>query len=84
MSTETFVDSIVKETFARLGDSSDDAKKKAIVGQSGHRRGIEFASTHLTAVWLPSRNVIVFRDKAGRPVRILNVAETMRARGIAA
>lgn len=84
MRVETFVESIVKETFARMGDRTDHTVRKSVYGQSGRALAVEFGTPHTTAVWLPGRDVVVFHEKNGRRVRILNVGETMRARGIAA
>ncbi len=84
MSVELFVESIVKETLTRMGDRSERTVRKSVLGQSGRPVAVEFGTPHTTAVWLPSRGVVVFHEKNGRRVRILNVGETMRARGIAA
>jgi len=84
MSVDRFVESIVKETLTRMGDFSENAVRKSVVGQSGRSLAVEFGTPHTTAVWLPCRDVVVFHQKNGRCVRILNVGETMRARGIAA
>ncbi|MHB8898653.1 MAG: hypothetical protein ACYC6Y_07895 [Thermoguttaceae bacterium] len=84
MSVERFVESIVKETLARMGDRSASAVRKSVLGESGRRWAVEFGTPHTTAVWLPNRDVVIFHEKNGRCVRILNVGETMRARGIAA
>ena len=84
MSVNRFVESIVKETLARMGDCPEQTVRKSVIGQSGRSLAVEFATPHTTAVWLPSRDVVVFHEKNGRCVRILNVGETMRARGIAA
>ena len=84
MFVERFVESIVKETLARMGDYSTDAVRKPVYSQSGRTLAVEFGTPQTTAVWLPGRDVVVFHKKNGRCVRILNVGETMRARGIAA
>lgn len=84
MSVERFVESIVKETLTRMGDCPENAVRKSVFGQSGHPLAVEFGTPHTTAVWLPGRDVVVFHQKHGRCVRILNVGETMRTRGIAA
>lgn len=84
MSVNAFVESIVKETLTRMGDCSENTVRKSVVGQSGRPLAVEFETPLTTAVWLPSRDVVIFHKKNGRNVRILNVGETMRARGIAA
>lgn len=84
MSVETFVDSIVEETLARLGDAPESATRKAIRGSSGRTLAVEFETPRTRAVWLKSRGVIVFQEKNGPRMRIVSVEETMRARGIAA
>lgn len=84
MSVERFVESIVKETLARMGDCPEAAVRKSVRGESGRAMAVEFGTPNTTAVWLPNRDVVVFHKKNGRCVRILNVGETMRARGIAA
>ncbi len=84
MSVERFVESIVKETLARMGDCPDDAVRRSVRGVSGRAMAVEFGTPHTTAVWLPHRDVVVFHEKNGRCLRILSVGETMRARGIAA
>ena len=84
MSVEAFVESIVKETLTRMGDCAERPVRKPVYGQSGRPLAVEFGTPHHTAVWLPHREVVVFHQKKGRHVRILDVAETMRARGIAA
>jgi hypothetical protein len=85
MAIKQFVESLVRETFARLGDSAKNTTKKPIYGQSGLPQAVEFETEQTMAVWLPMRDVIVFRQKNGRhQMRIVNLRETMRARGIAA
>lgn len=84
MSVEAFVDSIVRETLARLGDAPEIATRRAIKGSSGRTVAIEFETPRFRAVWLKSRGVIVFQEKNGSRMRIVGVEETMRARGIAA
>ncbi len=84
MSVDSFVESIVKETLTRMGDRSKKTVRKSVYGQSGRPLAVEFGTPHTTAVWLPNRDVVVFHEKNGRRLRILNVGETMRARGIAA
>jgi hypothetical protein len=84
MSVEAFVDSIVHETLVRLGDAPETATRKAILGKSGGTVAVEFETERVRVVWLRKRDVIVFQEKRGSRMRIVNVGETMRARGIAA
>ncbi|MDD4269359.1 MAG: hypothetical protein PHO07_05265 [Pirellulales bacterium] len=84
MSIELFVDSVVRETLARLGDVPETAKQRAISNSTGRTVAIEFETPRFRAVWLKARGVIVFQEKKGPRMRIVGIEETMRARGIAA
>ncbi len=77
MPVAAHVETLVADTFARLGEPPAVLQSVPVVSQSGRHLGREFESGRVRAIWLFDHDVIVFCRKEGGLLRTVGVREAL-------